>query len=179
MSFVTRLLAGCFLILTFIAPASASVVYDLTLTATSDGTTNGTGTITLSSAPLAGLNQVTNYYQTPANGSGTLLDLTISIGGDTFTLAQENNGTNPLVQFTSGTIDDITYAGTAANGDSLMMTSGFVYFTAKSRDQEYGSFSATLVPAVPEPSTWAMMILGFCGLGFMAYRRKSGKLSLA
>jgi len=24
---------------------------------------------------------------------------------------------------------------------------------------------------VPEPSTWAMMILGFCGLGFMAYRR--------
>jgi PEP-CTERM motif len=28
------------------------------------------------------------------------------------------------------------------------------------------------VAAVPEPSTWAMMILGFCGLGFMAYRRK-------
>jgi PEP-CTERM motif len=29
------------------------------------------------------------------------------------------------------------------------------------------------VPAVPEPSTWAMMILGFTGIGFMAYRRKS------
>jgi hypothetical protein len=29
------------------------------------------------------------------------------------------------------------------------------------------------IAAVPEPSTWAMMILGFCGLGFMAYRRKS------
>jgi hypothetical protein len=26
---------------------------------------------------------------------------------------------------------------------------------------------------IPEPSTWAMMILGFVGLGFMAYRRKS------
>jgi hypothetical protein len=26
---------------------------------------------------------------------------------------------------------------------------------------------------VPEPSTWAMMILGFAGIGFMAYRRKS------
>lgn len=25
--------------------------------------------------------------------------------------------------------------------------------------------------AVPEPSTWAMMLLGFAGLGFMAYRR--------
>ena len=33
------------------------------------------------------------------------------------------------------------------------------------------AFLAT--PAVPEPSTWAMMILGFAGIGFMAYRRKS------
>jgi hypothetical protein len=31
----------------------------------------------------------------------------------------------------------------------------------------------TVTPAVPEPSTWAMMLLGFCGLGYMAYRRKS------
>lgn len=29
------------------------------------------------------------------------------------------------------------------------------------------------VSAVPEPSTWAMMILGFACLGFMSYRRKS------
>lgn len=29
------------------------------------------------------------------------------------------------------------------------------------------------VTAVPEPSTWAMMILGFLGVGFVAYRRKS------
>jgi hypothetical protein len=29
------------------------------------------------------------------------------------------------------------------------------------------------VSAVPEPSTWAMMILGFMGIGFVAYRRKS------
>ena len=24
---------------------------------------------------------------------------------------------------------------------------------------------------MPEPSTWAMMLIGFAGLGFMAYRR--------
>jgi hypothetical protein len=29
------------------------------------------------------------------------------------------------------------------------------------------------VTSVPEPSTWAMLILGFAGIGFMAYRRKS------
>jgi hypothetical protein len=33
------------------------------------------------------------------------------------------------------------------------------------------------VAAVPEPSTWAMMILGFFGVGFMAYRRK-GQVTL-
>jgi hypothetical protein len=33
-----------------------------------------------------------------------------------------------------------------------------------------GTFS---VAAVPEPPTWAMMILGFAGIGFMAYRRRS------
>jgi PEP-CTERM motif len=35
----------------------------------------------------------------------------------------------------------------------------------------YGAGNFT-VEAVPEPSTWAMMILGFMGVGFMAYRRK-------
>jgi hypothetical protein len=45
---------------------------------------------------------------------------------------------------------------------------------------QYWSDNLTLLPtpvtlagAVPEPSTWAMMILGFAGLGFMGYRRKS------
>jgi hypothetical protein len=33
------------------------------------------------------------------------------------------------------------------------------------------------ISAVPEPSTWAMMILGFMGIGFMAYRRKSNSQS--
>jgi hypothetical protein len=36
-----------------------------------------------------------------------------------------------------------------------------------------GNVGGTLTAAVPEPSTWAMMILGFAGIGFMAYRRKS------
>jgi hypothetical protein len=35
-----------------------------------------------------------------------------------------------------------------------------------------GSASATIVVGVPETSTWAMMILGFLGVGFLAYRRK-------
>jgi hypothetical protein len=39
-------------------------------------------------------------------------------------------------------------------------------------DNAVGEFTLN-VSAVPEPSTWTMMILGFCALGFMAYRRKN------
>ena len=37
----------------------------------------------------------------------------------------------------------------------------------------------TSVAAVPEPATWAMMILGFAGVGFVAYRRKSKSAPMA
>ena len=35
------------------------------------------------------------------------------------------------------------------------------------------------ISAVPEPTTWAMMLIGFCGLGFMVYRKKKQTLTLA
>ena len=35
------------------------------------------------------------------------------------------------------------------------------------------------VNAIPETSTWAMLILGFAGIGFMAYRRKSQPAAIA
>lgn len=36
-----------------------------------------------------------------------------------------------------------------------------------------GTFKA-VVTAVPEPATWAMMVLGFLGVGFVSYRRRAG-----
>ena len=32
--------------------------------------------------------------------------------------------------------------------------------------------------AVPEPSTWAMLLIGFFGIGFMAYRRKNNSVAI-
>jgi PEP-CTERM motif len=37
----------------------------------------------------------------------------------------------------------------------------------------------SLTNGVPEPSTWAMMILGFAGVGFMAYRHKNKMAMIA
>jgi hypothetical protein len=36
----------------------------------------------------------------------------------------------------------------------------------------YAFTAAGFASAVPEPSTWAMMLLGFAGLGFAAYRSR-------
>ena len=36
-----------------------------------------------------------------------------------------------------------------------------------------GDFLTLTAAAAPEPSTWAMMILGFAGLGCMAFRRRN------
>jgi hypothetical protein len=40
------------------------------------------------------------------------------------------------------------------------------------------AFTVTLSSSVPEPSTWAMMLLGFAGLGFAGYRRSRKAVSI-
>jgi PEP-CTERM motif len=62
------------------------------------------------------------------------------------------------------------YTALAINGTSLTSltlssTDGF----SQIKQLEISGLTAT----IPEPSTWAMMILGFAGVGFMAYRQKS------
>jgi hypothetical protein len=58
------------------------------------------------------------------------------------------------------------------NGNGSYATTNDAYSTGG-----YGAGTLT-VSAVPEPSTWAMIILGFAGVGFMSCRR-SRKLSPA
>jgi PEP-CTERM motif len=65
--------------------------------------------------------------------------------------------------------------------DTLSLTDG-AYFNGTTMDPAFklGTYGipgdsltiTDITAAVPEPSTWAMMILGFCGIGFMAYCRK-------
>lgn len=40
------------------------------------------------------------------------------------------------------------------------------------------AFEFAFTSPVPEPSTWAMMILGFCGMGYLAYRRRNQSSAL-
>jgi hypothetical protein len=71
--------------------ADASIMYDLTLTPTSGGSISGSGTFTISSTPQTGFHQISDYFETPNSTSGSLLDFSITIGGDTFTFAQQSS----------------------------------------------------------------------------------------
>lgn len=56
------------------------------------------------------------------------------------------------------------------NGGSISLLVNDVEIGPGTTRDIVGQF--TLASAVPEPSTWAMMIFGFAGVAFMAYRRR-------
>jgi CHRD domain-containing protein/PEP-CTERM motif-containing protein len=65
--------------------------------------------------------------------------------------------------------------GTTATAFTALLTgldAGEAYLNIHTTNFPSGEIRGFL-HAVPEPSTWAMLILGFAGIGLMAYRRKS------
>jgi hypothetical protein len=57
---------------------------------------------------------------------------------------------------------------------SVIGGGGSLQFTENGPSDQQGNLLDNVVlTAVPEASTWAMMLLGFLGVGFMAYRRKN------
>jgi hypothetical protein len=62
----------------------------------------------------------------------------------------------------------------------LALNLGDIYIDMHTELYPSGEIRGQLgVAAVPEPSTWAMLIVGFAGVGFMAYRRKSKSAFMA
>jgi hypothetical protein len=63
-------------------------------------------------------------------------------------------------------------------GNQLVRITGLTPFTTATFSSTGNSFEFTLA-TVPEPSTWAMMVLGFAGLGYAAFRRNLRGRALA
>jgi hypothetical protein len=88
-----------------------------------------------------------------------------------------NNGTG--IGFNGGT-ENLSFNGLPLNGGLNTLT--FTYTSLddpthagfQGLDDEGWGIANVNVSAVPEPATWAMMMLGFLGLGLVAYRRKNG-----
>jgi hypothetical protein len=115
-----------------------------------------------------------NIYWHVVSSTGDI----IGGGGDTFL------GTNPLLPLSLHiTVVGNTYTAVVNGTITTTLTdstyhSGLVGLYSNTNPdplfQSFDNFSVDgTVSAVPEPSTWAMLLLGFASIGFMAYRRKS------
>jgi PEP-CTERM motif len=64
-------------------------------------------------------------------------------------------------------------------GNQLVTITGLAPFTTATFHSTANAFEFSIGSAIPEPSTWAMMLLGFAGLGYAAFYRNSKGRALA
>jgi choice-of-anchor C domain-containing protein len=147
-----------------------------------------------------GVDLIGGYWQAPTSGAGSV-DLDGNAPGAISQSITAPAGNYVLRFFLSGNPDgspamktvDVSIAGVTqafaytigSNSHSNMMyqmeTLDFTLsgpttlsFTSTDSGTPYGPVIGDVsISAVPEPATWAMMVLGFFGIGFMAYRRRS------
>jgi hypothetical protein len=93
---------------------------------------------------------------------------------DTYNVLTLFNGANSVVVSVPPVADGGQFAD---DSNRYFVVSGFEFDKVVfSSTQNSFEFDNVAVAGAPEPSTWAMMLLGFAGLGFAGYRKaKSGQ----
>jgi hypothetical protein len=133
------------------------------------GATNGTDFRSVTFDPVN--NTFTSFSFRGSLGIDGTITVTVNDqAGNTFTFVnQANQNFGPFgvlaVAGSGQTIANVTVS-------IVGQTNPNEYFNSI-RQIDFGNATTGTVGAVPEASTWAMMIMGFMGVGFMAYRRKS------
>jgi hypothetical protein len=111
--------------------------------------------------------------------SGTFSDAVFGSGGS-LTLSASNETPGESVNFTSSVISPLLIDGLdrsiAFSFTNVAPPVSIVLGSLRSFASDVsGDFSAT---PIPETSTWAMMLLGFAGLGFVGYRSARRRASV-
>ena len=113
-----------------------------------------------------------NFFQTAILSgvvTGTGSPITLTVTGDDDVLVYLDGtfvGGTPGVHGATTTNINL---GTFTGDEALK-----IFFADRARTDAVLGISVVggTIAAVPEPSTWAMMLLGFAGVGFMTYRRR-------
>jgi hypothetical protein len=138
----------------------------------------------LPAAPAPGTNAafIQSYNGKPSSPGTISFDLSSLTVGQTYTLtfsqvARPYQGVDPftvsygLTNF--GTFTP-TFSWTQVTETFVAQGATPLVFAGTILEGDHSSGIDNIsISAVPEPSTWAMMILGFFGVGLAAYRRKS------
>jgi hypothetical protein len=126
----------------------------------------GTGQVTIADFTTATLGEYSTIVSDQVSGGVHFLDLTNADASNIFHLVFDNQ-TSLVAGALTSTDPGLSSIRFTGSPDSVRNLGSFFE----------GSF--TVAAAVPEPSTWAMMLLGFAGVGFMAYRRSRKDQGLA
>jgi PEP-CTERM motif len=160
---------------------TTDTIFGLATWSTTPGTGPQTSQVTDTSVPnrdLAPAGDTTNFVFAQEGGSVTvdfttgLSSVTIFWGSpDTFNTLTLGNG-DVITGSEVATALGFSADGSDANSRwvTISDSSSFKSFTASSSSP---AFEFDMAGAVPEPSTWAMLMLGFTGLGYAAFRRSA------
>jgi choice-of-anchor A domain-containing protein len=171
-------LAGMIANSNFSSPNNNSLVFNVTPDA------SGTAIFDMTASQLAGA-PGDNYNITFANATSAST-IVINVTGSFTEGGGENfNGDTYLNSHVIWNFEDATgvnvkfWHGAVLAGDASVTNSspmeGFLYaknFTGGGELHDF-PFDGSVPGAVPEASTWAMMALGFAGLGFLGFRRRN------
>ena len=172
----------------FTPAQAATMTYDWSLTgpAASLGGFTGTGSGTLT--VTTGVNgDILTSFLGQVNGNTITALLSPSTAADNLIFPV---GTT----FGSGGSSYVSASNLDPNGFEFQTSQGtfhiFGFYAPNSTDVTIGNNYGEIAPggfgvgtfaltaAVPEPSTWAMMLLGFVGLTFLGYRRRSANAAV-
>jgi hypothetical protein len=146
----------------------ATISGDLAIDVTTGEVNHANIFVAIDANPAINLTSFNQFVDTAKSGVNVLIQSGGDLDLDIYT--NTSNGLFPST-FTGGSV--------IAGLDTFFLSSGSIIFTPFGAGKLTLESSVDTMAAVPEPSTWAMLILGFCGLGLMAYRSRSNAISAA
>jgi hypothetical protein len=145
-----------------VGPTSGGAAVDLTIATL---TVNGS-TVSFTNPTQIGLSFSPDLAFFRQTGGPDLIQLTFS--GPDFLALQNTNG--PFSFTSTDQLATSDFHGISTSGGELGFTALTSHVVLAGTDVQSG---------VPELSTWAMMLIGFAGIGFVAHRRKRKTLAAA